>query len=399
MVSLIAILISRFYESFVERATLSPQSKEMVARSQSLNSAMRPDVWPPGYPLLLLVARKIHYPLEKVNLLLFYLTLLLIFVISQKGLSSISPIWLPLFYSLCAFNYYNLAQYTSESIVIPLSLLVLLFLAAYLRRKSFLTILALSLCCSLLFVSRYQSMLWLSPIIVLHLVLTAGAKRKTILLHMLCFITIALGPVSIILQRNYQATGYLTGMDRLNWAARELPGSVGYYAASTGFQDNVLLTFKTLFLDFISPFQYATHEANRSPHPISGLEIAGTILLVLAVGMIAMTMARYLKCHGSLINVFRTGYDAAPLAFLAVEFFLGYILVTILVWTIVNNDPINTRFLYPSYIYLIISMFSGYAFVKTEKTMSASRFLFIGLFLYLIFVNLYKVTQMAILSK
>jgi len=39
---------------------------------------------------------------------------------------------------------------------------------------------------------------------------------------------------------------------------------------------------------------------------------------------------------------------------LSIEFLLVYVVITVLVWTIGNNDPIYTRFLYPSYVYMIL---------------------------------------------
>jgi len=67
-----------------------------------------------------------------------------------------------------------------------------------------------------------------------------------------------------------------------------------------------------------------------------------------------------------------------------------YVVITVLVWTIGNNDPIYTRFLYPSYVYMIIGMFFGYYFIKTYNDSKINRFFFVVLFLSLALFQLYK---------
>ena len=393
VLSLLSILAWPIYMSYVGNATLNPQSQAMLIRSRSWELAFRPSAWPPGYALTLLAARKINFPLEQVNLTFFSLTLFLLFVVSRKGFPNISPFWLPVLYSLCAFNYYNIAQLTSEAIIVPLSLMILLCLASYQQKKTLRSVLILSLCCALLFISRFQVVLWLAPIVVLNLFFSAPADWKKKILHWGSFLVIGLAPLGFVLLTNYQKTGYLTGMERFDWSARNLPEVNQYFATSTGFLDNVFLTFKTYFLDFFSPYKYAEHLQNRASYSISILEAFVLTLFGLAILRAFLALGRQLKEHGSLSNFLRAKRQSSPIAMLATEFFLGYILVTILAWTVGNNDPLYSRFLYPSYVFFMVAMFSGFALVKGKDDSRWGKLFFVGLYLSLAILQTYKIAQ------
>jgi len=392
-IALILIIITyslKVYSSFSENAQLSPQSQNMLARSTSLKSAMHVDVWPPGYPLLLFVANKIHLPLKFVNLLLFYITLVLLFYISKKSLPQIYYIWLPLFYSLCSFNYYNLSQYTSEAMIVPLSIIILILLAMYLNKNSLSILLPLSLFCSISFISRYQALLWLAPIVIFNILVSMNLEKKILLSHLISFCFIAFGPISFFFINNYLRYGFVTGMDRFNWNTRTLPPDVQYYAISTGFLDNILLTLKTYFLDFISPFTIATHEANLASYSISAIEIGIIVFIISCLLIFFRTIVQQIKASHSFADLLITSLRQSPLILLSIEFLLVYVVITVLVWTIGNNDPIYTRFLYPSYVYMIIGMFFGYYFIKTYNDSKINRFFFVVLFLSLALFQLYK---------
>ncbi|MBN1878174.1 MAG: hypothetical protein JXA33_28400 [Anaerolineae bacterium] len=399
MLLIYILIISRVYSFFGKNVVLSPQSRTMVTRSESLESALLPGVWPPGYPLLLLTAHKLHFPIEYVNLALFLLTFPLIFIIFRWGWKNISPIWPMLLYSVSAFNFYNLAQYTSEALLVPLSMLLVLCLVAYLKANSFFLLCFIALCCSLLFVSRYQMVLWLMPIFLSNFIFLGSSSRKTIVKHTLVFCTIACIPIGIIGLRNYLETGYLTGIERFNWSSRRLPDAAAYFATSTSLCDNIRLTFKTYLIDFVSPITYATHEVNRLPLDISGIEVGIAILFALAIGIICFKIFSSIKSHGSLRRTFRDWIVNSPTTFVVTEFFIAYILTTILFWTIGNNDPIYTRFLYPSYIYFILVIFSGYSLVKKMEQTKTSKLLFQLLLLSLVLVNIYKVMYAIIVNE
>jgi hypothetical protein len=385
-----ALAISQVYGAFVRTAVRSPQSRSMIERSGGLGQALRPGVWPPGYPLLLLAARRIRVPIDGVNLLLFGAALGLAFAAARQGLPGVSPVWLPLVYAACAFNYRNLSQLTAEALVVPASLLALLLLARYRERPSRLCLLALSLCAALLVVSRYQVALWLLPVVIAHLALATGAPRWTAARRAAGFAIVALAPVSWVMWRNDRETGFLTGMDRMHWASRE-PSAQSLFAGSTGLADNVRLTVKTYVLDFASPVRYATHGANRDRWEPSAVEIAMIGLFLAAVGSIALAAARAVKAHGGIAAALAAWHRSSPVTALATQFLLAYLALTIAAWSLGNNDPIYTRFLYPSYIYFMIALAAGYALVKSRSP-GAPRAPFVLLCVLLVLVNVYKMS-------
>ena len=396
---LLALLVAWLYGLARETVPQMPQSKVMVARSESLDTAIRPDLWPSGYPLLLFVARQLHCSPASVNLALFFLTIALVLVVSRRCFPNLSPYWLPLAYALCAFNYYNLAQFTSEALVVPLSLVVLLLLADYQRRRLFSTLACMSLCCALLFVSRYQAMLWLVPIVVFNVIFTARPPRTVALVHALGFALIAFAAVGADMAQTYRGTGHLTGMSRLGWDSRELPRGVQDYSGATGLRENLLLTLKTYFLDFVSPFDYGTHDANRLPHAFTLAEAGAVLLFGLSAGVLALTLIRWVRSRGSLVRALSEWRESSLMTLLAVEFLVGYLLVTLVVWTIGNNDPLYSRFLYPSYVYAMIVAFAGYALVKRASVSMTLRAPMLALFAYLLALNVNKLAFTTMLTR
>ena len=390
---LLALIISRVYVPIEESPHyLTLQSRVMLKNSESLSSAIRPSVWPPGYTLLLFAARKFDIPLQYVNLGLFYLTIALLYIVAKKCSQNIPPFWLPLSYAFCAFNYYNLAEFTSEAVDVPLSLLTLLFLETYQRRRTFTSILCLSICCSLLFVSRYQTVIWLTPIIAYYLVFTfrTASLRHAALWHSTSFFVIAFSPLALLMASNLHQTGYLTGMERFDWSSRPVHGKVGYFATSTGFNENVLLTAKTYFLDFDSPVEFATHEANHLQHSISNIEMGVIGLFILAMVLFFLNLIRFIRTHEGISSTLNIWRHTSPITLIAAQYLVGYIIVTILIWTVGNNDPLYSRFLYPSYVYSIIGLFSAYSFLKRESASRTSRLPFLLLLLCLTAISLYK---------
>jgi hypothetical protein len=346
--------------------------------------------WPPGYPVLLFVAKVMGISPTWVNLLLFYLTLLLLSTVADKRLK-INPTGLLSFYVLCGFNYFNLSQFTSEAMVIPMSILIFLTLLEYLERQTLSALFFLSVSCSVAFIFRYHAMLWLLPLVVGKIVFSNRKPIKKVCSHVGIFGIIGIGPIGVFMLRNYITTGSLTGVPRLNLEGRK--NTPAWFAESTAFGDNVFLTLKTYFVDFLSPFRFAGHSINQLAYDISGLEIAALLLFALAIGVVILTLVRFRKdiCSGSLMDELRLRYQRPDPVFVSAEFFVGYILITIVWWTIAIPDPIYTRFMYPSYVYFIMLMFAGYSFVEQRTLSIVPRLPFIALYLSVVFINLYKI--------
>lgn len=383
------------YAASITAVSLSPQSELMLEAGLKSGtfglSGTGP--WPPGYAVLLFIANTIQLPLYLVNLLLFYGSLILFTGLALYCLPELHPGWPLVLYVVSAFNYYNLAQFTAEALVLPLSMLVFWGLLAYIQKPTFFTLLWPALFCALLFLSRYHALLWLCPIIMLHI---AVGKRSwlTKFRHLVGFGAIAIGPVALFMLTKFLRTGYLTGMPRFSYDSRQLSGEASYFPEQTTFVKNILLTIKTYIIDFLSPTQYATHRVNRL-YELSTLELTLFLLFLLATGVVILTITRQPGCFERTPAFPQIrNYDRNKLpVMLLLEFFVAYIGITIAVWTVSNNDPIYSRFLFPSYPYFILACFAGYAVVKQQRSSVPTRWLFHLLYGVVITINLYKISS------
>jgi hypothetical protein len=64
---------------------------------------------------------------------------------------------------------------------------------------------------------------------------------------------------------------------------------------------------------------------------------------------------------------------SGALGWLLPGFSLGYLACLLVLWTAGNNDPIYTRFLYPSYAFLGLSAAHVYSHVKASAAAAAHR--------------------------
>lgn len=396
LIFLVAGIVPRVFDRAGEISPLSPQSKYMLDRSNSLYGTIDPKIypgvlWPPGYPLVLLTARYFQFPVERVNLLLFVFTLGLVYLVSRISFTNISPSWPAILFGVCAFNYYNLQQYTSEALVLPLSMLILLSLGTYLRRQSIWILFLLALSCSLLFITRYHALLWLAPIVLANLIYKKYKQRTMSFAHLMVFLIIAFVPLCVVLYFNYLNTGFLTGMERFGWSNREEAPYIEYFMQSTTLAENLRRTVMGYFLDFGSPFVHASHLVLRSDYRLTFAEIGFAFFLVTALGALVFMSAGHAR-KKDVLQPIPSGEGQNPLmTLLIIEFFLTYILVTLIFWTVGNNDPLYSRYLYPSYIYLILGAFSGYSFVKQYSTSFLPKIPFWVLLASMLIINVYKI--------
>ncbi len=360
LTSIIILIPLHFFWKAVARATLSPQSLKMIKSGMQptlFQAITTTTVWPPGYPTLLFFSHLIHIPFHWVNLSLLYATFFITFLFLRRFLTSVLALTAVSGLTLFSFHYYNYAQITSEALVTPLSLLTLLLLIEYKRHSSWLLLWSMSLIAAAAFISRYHILAWLLPVILLALLLDnrfsfGERSRRTGV-----FLGASLMPAGLYMLMNRIRTGYFTGMPRLGGYDVRPPlpsqGEAAYFANQVSFTDNIRLTFKTYFLDFFSQSTLATHHANRSPYRPSPLEI---IAFGIFLTTIALTIHFFLQ-RRSEQRPSRADDGDHAVAILALAVF-SYIIITIAMWTVGNNDPLYTRFLYPSYLPLTILFLS-----------------------------------------
>jgi hypothetical protein len=164
---------------------------------------------------------------------------------------------------------------------------------------------------------------------------------------------LAVAPLLVWMWIARRETGFWTGVDRV--APRTFPEGVSHWAGLTTAQANIRLWLKTLIVDFFSPGLYAAHSVVTRPYRLSAVEWT---LVALSTAALVVAMAAWRR-RGA-----ERSRDEGPERALVVQAFFLYNAATLVTWSFANNDPIYTRFLYPSYVFLILLGFYAYADVR-----------------------------------
>jgi len=306
--------------------------------------------WPPLYPSLLWAAARVGIAPETTNLLLFLVTLAALVPAARWAAPAVHPGFPVVLYAACAFNYWNLHQNVSEALLIPLALGVLL-LAERCRRGDLagtpsardlaaLTALAAAAC-----LTRYFAIFWLLPLVAWSAAGPPGSRR---LPRAGAILAIAAAPVGLWMAHARSVSGHVTGMDR--FAPRS-------FDTLTTFTANLELTARTLVLDWFGTAGPASHAALRGSWQPSMLD----------AGLFALASASIVACGVAGLRAVRAGTASPPrprAAGLLLGFSAGHVGWVVLLWTLGNNDPIYSRFLYPSYVFFLLAGFHAYSNVK-----------------------------------
>jgi hypothetical protein len=314
--------------------------------------------WPPAYPTLLWAARRVGLEPVVVNELLFCASLALLWRAARALVPGVHPALPTLAYASAHFNVSYSALAVSEALFVPLVLAFLLLFWRQIQRDSSAGLLALAGSAAALCLTRYFAIFWLVPLGGVNLLALPGSARRRAA-RAGVFAALALLPVGAWMIKELAQSGHAFGMDRFsprrNQAEVDLP-------------HNLLNTAKSFHYDLLSPLREASHVALRAPWPPSSLELA------IAVGVAAALL-------GALWTLYRgrphAALDGKRLAGLlhtregvVAQLFFGYVAVLIAVWTAGNNDPIFGRFLYPSYVLLLLLLCQLYARVRTRRAVA-----------------------------
>jgi hypothetical protein len=63
----------------------------------------------------------------------------------------------------------------------------------------------------------------------------------------------------------------------------------------------------------------------------------------------------------------------------------------LIVWSMSSPDPIYTRFLYPSYVFFLLSVFILYDWIVSRSQEKGHKIVFVLLYVVVLAVNLYKI--------
>jgi len=334
----------------------SPQSRFNLgfAANRSFQSALDlyPDYWPPIYPSLLWAANQHEIALRDVNAALFALTLLAFWLLIRSRLDGVRPEYPLLLVAVAHFNYINFQQITGETLMLPLSL-VLCWLMLHPRALGGVAgVIACAVTLSALCLTRYFCVFWWLPIIVLDVLSRSAISLRRRALHVGALLGIVLIPFGLWLHHVYVKTGFLTGMDR--FGARE---HNRLFRHLIDFDGNVVQVGRTLTTDFFSMTMAGVPRAVYFPRPLSAVQ--GALLVLLGVGCLTGAYVVWRRRSAEL------PWRPPPrtVGMLAVIVAVYYA-ATVALWTIGNNDPISTRFLFPSYPFLILLGCCGYAWIR-----------------------------------
>jgi len=120
-------------------------------------------------------------------------------------------------------------------------------------------------------------------------------------------------------------------------------------------------------------------------------ETCMTIIVLLLLGLIFFIICPVL--YRSFRSHIEGGFVDSEFAKKIIPFHFAslYFVSIIVMWTLTNNDPIYTRFMYPMYLFAVLSMFSLYSSIK-ESTIY-KKLPFILLYWLLLGINSYKILK------
>jgi hypothetical protein len=330
--------------------TIQSQLNDRFA-DRSIASAFEkyPRLRPPLYPMALWAARRVGLSSSGFQLLVLDAMLVGLALYGRRFLRAVHPAFLVLGFAVAHWNHVNLYQHTAETLFAPLLLLFALALWRYQRTARGAG--GLGLVTSLLCVTRHFGLPFAVPLAAAHVLLRRGTEPRRRVAHLAIVLALALAPIGYWMWITHEQTGSWTGADRT--AARDLPESVEHWKELTGPDDHLRLTGKTLLVDFFSPRVYAALSVVTLPYRPSAVEWS-LLAIAMIAGVTAIRFAR--RADGTLDSPAWTVAEVAA----------AYFAVLLAVWTVGNNDPIHTRFLFPAYVLVWVAAFHAYDAIKTR---------------------------------
>ena len=353
-----------------ETGRMSIQSKQNLAAAGKptlwMAVAEYPSAWPPAYPASLYVFSHFGAPIRLFNLLCFCGVLFTVWLFAWSCYPRLSPAIPVLFVALVHANYSTLHQQTAEALFLLLAVMSLLLLGRSKRHPSSLLAGGLGLLAAAAVLTRFFALFWLVPIALLHLTAlsTARSWRKRIT-HALAYIAPMILFVLPWLLYLHRRTGSFSGMNR--FAPRQFGPNVAEWGNLTGFGTNVKFVLKTTFIDLFSSHRTATHGVVNA----DGITKSESIVLFAVLGLAVLVCAGFFhllrKLPGSSrIDVaipFFMSFRSLPAHFAAT-----YLVAMIVLWTATNNDPIYTRFMFPSYVFIVLTASAAFTWFREHAS-------------------------------
>lgn len=332
--------------------TIQSQLNELFAQ-RPLAAAFEkyPRLRPPLYPMTLWGARRVGLSPPAFQVLVLDAMLVGLALYGRRFLRTVHPGFLVLGFAMAHFNHVNLYQRTAETLFAPFLLAFAVVLWRYQvsgRGAAWLATVA-----SLLCLTRHFGLYLAVPLTAAHVAARRGTEPRRRLVHLALIVILALAPIGYWMWITHEQTGLWTGADRTQ--PRDLPESVAHWKDLTGVDDHVRLAATTLVVDFFSPRLYAALAVVTLPYRPTAVEWA-----LLAIGVCAGVLALRARRR----SASRGDPSPASPAGTVGEVAAAYFGLTLALWTVGNNDPIHTRFLFPVYLLLWVLTFHAYDALK-----------------------------------
>lgn len=310
--------------------------------------------WPPLYPCLLWVLDRAGIPPLLANELLVVTAAVLLWRLARRAIPGIHPA-VPVGLTVVAqANYWNLHWIVSEALLVPLSLATALALLRFSRRPDWGGALWAAVALSAACLTRTFALFWLVPAAA-AVFWTRRREVSAALAKLLAAAAIVIVPTALWMMHAYRTTGFLTGRDRTG--RRDFNSLVHHWNEATGFDDNLWFSLKTAVTDLLSPFHQADHPFVDAPWQPGAVE---WLCLGAALAGVAAIVARRLRGGLGVVAGAKRLFSEDP-SLLPAQWVFAYFAWTVALWTGSNNDPIYTRFLYPSYVFIVTAACAAYA--------------------------------------
>jgi hypothetical protein len=344
-------------------------------------------VWPPLYPTLLWGWTRPGFSARSLNVVLWCAGMALAAWLSRRHVPKVHYAWPLTLLAVASSHALLVRQLVSETVFVLATLGIFALVLAYWRTHALRHLVGLSLACTAVALTRYTGLLWPPPVAVLVIFLARGLGARRRLAHLALFGLLAAGPALAWGAYVHEKTGYWSGMDRFD---RSPEARLGPRVEQVTPAANAILTAKTLYLDFLSARAYG--KARRVTYEPNALDYATVGLLVglLAVWLVASRQRARDRGARPPDEPFRLWLLGSAYTVSLWTCILSFFAVVFVLWAVGNSDPLNSRFLFPIYPFLILFGVDLYAWWKRTATRPWQLLPFRILFLLVLATSLHR---------
>jgi 4-amino-4-deoxy-L-arabinose transferase-like glycosyltransferase len=264
---------------------------------------------------------------------------------------------IPLICALTGAHYLNVRSYVSETLFVVFAAAVLTASVRYRARASPRGLAWVLVACAGAALTRYFAFFWLIPFAALAVALAPARSLLQRGARALAVPAASLAAVSPWLIHAKVRSGHWSGMPRFD-TGRMVP------TADLAPLELAARMAKTLYYDFCSPVVFAEYWT------LDQLSLGrwhdGVWALVI-VCVIAATLAGLLARRSQGVQV-AAGPESRAARGLLPVFLAAFYLAVCALWSALNSDPIYTRFLFPSYPFIVLLVVSRYEALSPALT-------------------------------